>query len=160
MLTSAQLQMLKNDIAADPTLNAQPNNSDGAFAIMLVYNQVASPDFTVWKSNVPIGDVGKAINGTELAGLTTANLTRLQTIAIFSASGVNPALADQRQFFDDIFSGAGGTNTRASLLILWKRLATRGEKLFAVGTGSNLSPATLTFEGRITTEDVLLARSI
>jgi hypothetical protein len=41
---------------------------------------------------------------------------------------------------------------------LWKRLATRAEALYATGTGSDGSPAILTFEGRITPLDVDQAR--
>ena len=158
-LTTAQLATLKADILADGTLNAQPNNSDGAFTIAAAYNSAASPNFTVWKTMVSINDVGKKFNGSELAGLTTGNQSRLQTLAAYLASGVNPSLIDNRLFFDDVFSGAGGANTRANLLALWKRLATRGEKLFATGTGSDPSPATLTFEGNLNYQDVLTARN-
>lgn len=159
MLTPAQKTTLKADIIANPDLNSKPNNTDGAFDIAALYNLNATPSFTVWKTNVSIDDVGKKLNGTELAGLTTANNTRLQTIAIFLAGGVNPAVPDNRQFFDDVFSGAGGTNTRANLLVLWKRLASRVEKLYATGTGSDASPATMTFEGPISYQDVDQARN-
>ena len=158
-LTSQQLQALKADILADSLLNAKPNNSDGAFEIATAYNLTASPAFTVWKTLVSIKQIGDKFNGTELAGLTTANQTRLQTVALFSAEGVNPSLVDRRQFFDDIFSGVGGATTRANLLVLWKRLATRAEKLFATGTGSDPSPATMTFEGNLSYQDVLTARN-
>lgn len=159
MLTVQQQATVKADILANPDLNAQPNNSDGAFEIARLYNLNAAPNFTVWKSAVTIGEVGQKINGTELAGLTTANNTRLQTLAMYLAGGVNPSIPDNRQFFDDVFSGAGGANTRANLLVLWKRLATRIEKLFATGTGSDPSPATLIFEGPISYQDVGAARN-
>ena len=159
-LTPQQLATLKADILADPALNAFPNNADGNTAIANAYNQNASPAFTVWKTNVSITAIGDKFNGAELGGLTSANQTRLQTIAQYSPMGVNPSLADRRQFFDDIFSGAGGAVTRPALLALWKRLARRGEKLFATGTGSDPSPATLTFEGVITFQDVTQAREL
>ena len=158
-LSPAQLTTLKAAIVADSTLNAFPNNSDGAFAIADLLNQTASPAFTVWKTNVAISQVGANFNGTELAGLTTGNQSRLQTIAQYLSGGVNPSLIDVRQMFDDIFSGAGGTNTRAKLLILWKRLANRAEKIFATGTGTDAAPATLTFEGTLSYQDVQTARN-
>jgi hypothetical protein len=158
-LTTAQLATMKADIIATPAFNSQPNNSDGAFAIAAAYNLPASPNWTVWKTNVAINDVGQKFNGTELAGLTTGNLTRLQTIAQYLVLGVNPSLTDTRQFFDDVFSGAGGATTRANLLALWKRLATRAEKLYTTGTGSDPSPATLTFEGAVSYSDVQTARN-
>ena len=159
MLTSAQKLLVKNDILNTPALNAFPNNPDGAFEIAAAYNALASPAYTVWKTRVTIGEVGKKFNGTELAGLSTLNNTRLQTLAVFLVDGVNPSLPDNRQFFDDIFSGAGGVTTRANLLALWKRLASRIEKLLATGTGSDASPAILGFEGTISYNDVHDARN-
>lgn len=162
-LTPAQLAMLKADIAANSDLNSKPNTPDGSAAIADLYNAVAAPVFIVWKKNVSIGAVGDAINATELAGLTTLNVTRLQAIGQYAPSGINPSLADRRQAFDDIFSGAGGATTRASLLALWKRNATRGEKLFATGTGSDASPATSAFATDnfpITLGDVQAARAL
>ena len=153
-LTPSQLVTLKNDIAAAPDTSGIPHTSDGAFAVAALYNLPASPAFTVWKTNVTITQVGDKFNGSELGGLTTANQGRLQTIAQYSPMGVNPSLADRRAFFDDIFSGAGGQITRANLLALWKRLATRAEKLYATGTGSDPTPATLTFEGKLSPSDV------
>ena len=158
-LTPQQLTALKAAIAADPVLLAQPNNSDGDYAIASALNLAASPAFTVWKTYVPSTQVGDNMVGTEVAGLTTANISRLQLIIQMSEAGVNPSLVDRRQFFDDVFSGAGGALTRAKLLILWKRLATRAEKLFATGTGTDPSPATLVFEGSLSYQDVTAARA-
>jgi hypothetical protein len=156
-LTSGQRATLKADIVAKSAAG-QPLQAlvaagdwDGVAAY---YNATASPSFTVWKSNVSINEVGRNFNATELAGLTTANLTRLQTLAMFLASGVNPSLAGIRQFFDDVFSGAGGALTRAALLILWKRLAFRIEQLFATGTGTDASPAILVLEGVVTAQQL------
>jgi hypothetical protein len=157
-LTSQQLTTLKTDI--DINFAGVPNNADGHVTIAAAYNLNASPSFTVWKTSVPIGAVGDNFNGTELAGLTTGNQSRLQTIAQFSPMGINPSLSDRRAFFDDVFSGAGGATTRGKLLILWKRLATRGEKLFATGTGSDAVPATLVVEGLIHANDVERARQL
>lgn len=159
-LTSTQLTTLKADILANSDLNSQPNTSDGAFEIMRLYNLDASPAFTVWKTNVPIAQVGAAFDAAELGSRTNLDNVRLQTLAMYLSSGVNPSRSGTRQFYDDIFSAAGGANTRAALLVLWKRLAKRGEKLFANGTGSDPSPATLTFEGNISTQDVLNARAL
>lgn len=150
---------LKTAIASDATLNALPNNADGNAAIASAFNAAAAPAFTVWKTKVTVTQVGDNIVGTELAGLTTLNLTRLQTIVQMSDAGVNPSLSDRRAFFDDVFSGAGGVATRAKLLALWKRFATRGEKLFATGTGSDAAPATLVIEGNLTTADIEAARN-
>lgn len=159
--TPAQLQTLKTYIVGQSDLNSQPATPDGHFEVARLLNlNAAGPNNIAWKTSVPIGDVGKALNGTELAGLTSLNHTRLQTLAIYLSTGVNPSLASNRQFFDDIFSGAGGVNTRASLLALWKRVMTRAEKVYATGTGSDASPATLVVEGLVDADDVQAARSL
>jgi hypothetical protein len=144
-LTNAQLTTLKADIIANGLENSSAN------AIAEFYN--AASTFTVWKTNVSINEVGKKFNGAELAGLTTGNQTRLLTLAAYLAGGVNPSLADNRAFFDDVFSGAGGATTRAALLSLWKRIANKVEKLFATGTGTDAVPGLLTFEGSISEQD-------
>lgn len=119
------------------------------------YNALgAAGTHTAWKSLVPIGDIGRAINAAELGGLSTLNNTRIQTLCVLLQGGVSPALASQRAFWDDVFSGAGGVNTRAALLALWKRLMRNVEKVFATGTGSDASPATLTFEGTVDANDI------
>lgn len=160
MLTTAQLQILKTHITNSPDLSSQPNNATGHAEISNLMNLPASPNFTVWKTTVTVRQVMESINGSELGGLTTGNHTRLQTVIIGFTEGVNPSKADIRAMLDDIFSGAGGTNTRAALLVLYKRLATRGEKLYATGTGTDPSPATMGFEGIITPGDVEAARQL
>lgn len=142
-LTTQQLTTLKAHIDASSDLNANPNNGDGNFEIARLLNLPASPAFVAWKTSVSITEVGDNIVGTELAGLSTLNSTRLQTVVILSADGVNPSMSDRRAFFDDIFSGSGGAGTRAKLLALWKFSVSRVQKLFSNGTGSDASPATL-----------------
>ena len=159
-LTTAQLATLKTAILADATLNAFPNTSDGNFDMCTQkLNVPASPTWMVWKGNVSILATGQAFNGTELAGMTTANQTRLQTIAQYLSQGYNAALADVRAMFNDIWSGAGGANTRVSLLALWKRPALLGEKILSTGAGSDAAPATMGYEGQISPTDVQVARS-
>lgn len=158
MLTSPQLTTLAAAIAADPVLAAYPNDYDGAYEIAQAMNQPASPAFTVWKTSVTKNEVGKAFQATALAAITAGNNDKLANFAQWNEI-VEPFRADQRAFFDDIFSVAAGQTTRATLLALWKRFATRGEKLYATGTGSDALPATLTFEGAISYFDVYAARN-
>lgn len=159
-LNTAQLSTLKAFILADPTLNAFPMNSDGAYEIAKRLNLAASPAFIVWKTSVPIKEVGENMNSSEVSGLTTANTNRLSVLGQYSGNVFNPARADTRAAFDSIFSGTGGQLTRAALAILWKRSATVGEKLFATGTGSDASPATLVVEGAIAYQEVEAARAM
>ena len=159
-LSQAQLQTLKTYINSVPELAAYPNNSDGNYEIAKKLNLAANPDFYVWKTNVPIATIGATFNAAELAARSAADQSRLQTIAQYLPQGVNPSLVDHRAFFDDIFSGTGGQNTRALLLALWKRKATQFEKLYATGTGSLGSPANLVLEGEVNYNHVEEARNL
>lgn len=157
-MTPSQLITLKAAILADPALAAMPMNSDGDYDIATALNLQASPTFTVWRTNVPTAQVGIAMNSTEVSGLTTANTNRLIVMEAYSGGSFNPSILDVQAGFNSVFSGAGGALTRAALLVLWKRLALRGEKIFATGAGSDAAPATMGFEGSISPTDVHLAR--
>jgi hypothetical protein len=152
-LSPAQKTTLKAFILATPALNTLyvDGNLDGLAAAL---NAPAAPTFTVWKTSVSINDVGKGFINTGLAALMSANNDRLISFAAYN-SIVDPSRADQRAFFDDVFSAASGASTRASLLALWKRTASVIEKLFATGTGSDASPATLTYEDVLPYSDLI-----
>lgn len=143
--TTGQRTTLKTAVlASQDTLDLYTAGDLSGLAALL--NTPSSPAFIVWKTNVPIGTVGVTFNATELAGLSSLNTTRLTNLALWMPTGVNPSITSVRSFFDDIFSGAGGTNTRAALLALWKRTATRLERIFATGTGSDAVPGLLVIE--------------
>ena len=73
----------------------------------------------------------------------------------------NPSLPNVRQGFADVFSGAqaGPTAQRTHLLAVSRRLATRFEQVFASGTGSTASPATMAVEGPVSYQDIEQARN-
>lgn len=178
-LTSAQLTTLAADIAADGALAAQPLNSDGAFAIAAAYNATASPDYYVWNPRVDVQDIEDAV--------VWANFTP-QDAPDGTATWTNRALACQGKQFNlqlmiagkttldatkpgkrtglqdaltSIPSGASGANKTGgwnAVQLVLSRKATRGEKLFATGTGSQASPATMAVVGQITLADVQAAR--
>jgi len=157
-LTPAQLTTLNTSITADPALNALPASPDNAAAIANAYNAAAAgPNNVCWKTVVSNEEIGDAMSGTEIAGLSALNMQRAQMLSNYSNGTQNPSRADRRAAFDAVFSGAGGAITRAALAILWKRTMTRVEKLYATGTGSTASPATLVVEGSIDYHDVNLA---
>jgi len=164
-LTPVQQATIKADILADPVLNALPNNEDGAFAIAAIYNIVAVPDFWVWRTSLPQLEI---VSTTTLDGTVWSWPIYIGRSAaerdcwreMFADGGsVNASLANVRQGFADIFSGVGGLAQRTHLLAVGRRQATRTEKLLATGTGSTTTPATMSFEGNISYQDVLIARN-
>lgn len=185
MLTSAQLTTLKNDLAANTNtilisgfavaINAltpaQMNNVDVAQAVAdLWYNLNASPAFWVWQPNASLIATGMALKMSDVGNLTSANSGRLQDSFQCRPGGFTPSNQDDRSLFGSLFSVSGAAGTRANLIAIWQRLATYAEKLFASGTGTQVTgdlnsdgtvsagnPATLSFAGALTGTDVTAA---
>ena len=153
--TPAQIQTLRTAILAetDPTFVGYRNN--GQTTLMAAFYN-ANSTFIVWKTSVTRNEVGKTFVASALAAITAGNNDKLANFAAWNET-VNPSRADQRQFFDDIFSVAAGASTRAALLALWKRPATRVERLFATGTGTDATPGLLTLEGFVDDADISAA---
>lgn len=146
-LSTQQKAAIKADILASVDLNGQPDT-----VIASLYNATV-PAFIVWRKRVPIMEIGRSMLSTDVAGLTTANLNRLLVMAAFSGGSLD-ASSDAEAGYADVFSVAGAAGTRAALKATFRRAALRIEKLFATGTGSDPSPATLVFEGTITPQQV------
>ena len=165
-LTALQSQTLKADILADPVLAAQPQTADGAFAIAATYNQIAAPDFWVWRSAVPQHEIvgAPSLDGTVWSWTSYINRSQGERDGwremFADTGGINASRPNVRQGLADIFSGLSGAGQRAHLLAIGRRLSTRAEKLFATGTGTTATPATMTAEGSLTYQDVLTARSL
>ena len=70
-----ELVVAEGSILADAALVGPFNSGDDA-TVANAMNANAAPSFYVYKVIVSIGEVGDAINATELAGLTTVNTTR------------------------------------------------------------------------------------
>ena len=154
-LTTAQVAVLRANILADPVLIAKcVPFGDGPFDIAVAYNLLKSPLFTVWRTRVTNDELGDAMNGTEVTGLTSIKLQSLQVLSAYSGGTQNMGRLDRRAAFDAVFSAAGGVITRASMLIVWKRPATRSEALFATGTGTDAVPGALVVEGALSLTDV------
>lgn len=158
MLTSEQLATLKAAILADPVLSAFQAGSDGAYEIASALNALATPDFIVWRTNVSIDEIMR--NG--MAWDRVDNLTTgkariwdwIGRLGTFDASKPNI-----RAGIDAAWVGtAADLAVRATVYTHCKRKATQAEKMFATGTGSDASPATMAVEGALSWQDVDLAR--
>lgn len=153
MLTNDQLTTLAADIEADSTLAEIPKTADGAFEVAAAYNQIASPGFTVWKTDVTTEDIRAVVVWAEYDILSVSKQNAFEFLC--SNHVVNGALSNVRQGIQSIFSSPQQSGNLAAMIAIAKRLAKRAEKLFATGTGTNGSPATMTFEGDLTFRDVL-----
>lgn len=157
-LTLAQKQIIKADLDADVTLSAFPNTPDGNFEIAKAYNLASNPAFIVWKTSVQPEEYRMGLVWTEIDGLTTGKARIWDWITASMTAPFNAADSNIRQGIADAF--AANTTTRANLLATAKRTATRAEKLLATGTGSDGSPGTLVFEGKLTHDDIAEVRAV
>lgn len=179
-MTPAQNATIKADITASGDLNAFPNTSDGNDAIARLYNLRASPDFYVWRTNIPTQEVFEAITWANLTPNDAADGTQLWLNRAMACQGkqfnlqtiltgrdyIDASKTNLRAGFQDALtqvpSGVGGALRSAgwtTLQTVMSRKATRLEKLLATGTGSQATPATMGFEGSVNYSDITAARA-
>lgn len=162
-MTPAQLTTLRTALlaSADPeVVAAVAARNDTEVARLL--NLPANPAFYVWRSTLARHEIltQTSEDGTTFAWAGGAYITRSQGERdafreMFNSTGeVDPSLPTISAAFNDIFSGAGGAGNRAHILAMSRRKATLVEKFFAVGAGTVVSLAKLTFEGMVTIDDV------
>jgi hypothetical protein len=155
-LTQAQYTILRADIIAN--FAGVPMTTDGDFEIAAAYNFPASPVFRVWRTNISTSEVKRNFVWTELIARSAGERDSFQLM--LSEGVINGADPNIRQGIADVFSQPAGLTSRTQLLAMAKRNATRAEKLFATGTGSDAVPATMTFEGNLGYQDVSVARAL
>jgi hypothetical protein len=164
MLNSTQLQIISNAIEADPSLNSQPNNSDGNFTIAIALNQLSSPDFYVWKTSVSINEImGNGFDWTRVDNLTVGKSRIWEYMTQLGV--INPHQANVRAGINACFSTAGDLANRNAIYSHCQRLATKAEKLLATGNGTTstdqgVGPATMGFEGMLNFDDIEQARNL
>lgn len=155
-LSPAQLAALKTDVTNAPGAEFTAAIAAKNWSVIhTAYNALAPGPWIAWRNDVTKVEIIYAIVPSEWVLVTAQKQAGLNLyldhLDIFDASQPNLQVA-----FQSIF-GAGVTLT--ALGALGKRSATRSEKLFSTGTGSNGSPATVnaTAVGRLSLDDVTLA---
>lgn len=161
-LTTAQMQAIKAYIVADNTLNAQPNTNAGNSVIAGVLNAIASPTFTVWRTNVTQDEIMQ--NGFDWVQVDNLSVGKARIWEwLFNNSGrsMNPAKANVRAGIAECWKGtAAMLAVRAAVLAHCKHASNVLEKILASGTGSDADPATMGYEGTITPDEIEQARSL
>ena len=156
-MNNAQLATLKAAILADATLNAYPNTSDGAYEMCRdKLNVDFAPAFTVWQDQLTPDrfDAGLIAGATQIDGLTQGKRDELFMLGSRTRNCNDVAV---RNAIDD---ATGSANTlKAAMVTATKRNALYGEKIFATGTGTVGSPATLVVYGNLNYNDVHAARN-
>lgn len=155
MLSNAQLITLKAAILAETDAEFVALRDAGSTGAMAEWLNGAHPTFIVWKDRLTLADVREAWTWTEIDSLTQAK--QFQFTQMFASGAVDCGKAAIRQGLNDIFAGAPLAASRAAVTAAAKRAATRGEAIFAAGTGTTTTPGTLTFSGALSDYDIVQA---
>jgi hypothetical protein len=154
-MTPAQLQTLRTAIDAETDPSFVTARTLGQTSLMAgFYN--ADSAFIVRRKRVNSAEIGPVLNYVAVSSLTTANRDRATTFLMLNPENFEPT-ADVESYWDTTFGGAlggQGQATRDALSALWRRAATRGEALYATGTGTTATPGTLVFEGTISDANI------
>lgn len=161
-LTTQQKATLKAHIDQSADLGGTyPNSNDGNIEVTRLLNLAASPAFIVWRTSVTWDEIMlNGMNWERVDNLSVGKARIWDWMFQNSARSFNPSKANIRAGIDAAWVGtANDLAVRAAVYVHCKRSATRTEKLFATGTGSDAAPGTLVFEGTITVTDVEEARN-
>lgn len=154
-LTDPQVAMLRTSVLADPALAPKCTSiGDGPTDIATAYNAPATPAYTVWRGLYTQEQIRAAITDgvTQLDSLAASKRDSL----LWWAGGNHDARRTQVRAAIDDLTGSQ-TTLKAALQDGAKRTATRGEKLFATGSGTFALPSVSAIEGPISIGDVIRA---
>lgn len=164
MLTSAQLAILKAAILADSELSSKPPNEDGDLEIAILLNLPATPDYFIWKDEVNVNEIMQ--NGFDWTRVDNATVGQARIWQLMVQTGVlYPSQANVRSGVSAAWPTAASSAMRLAIFGHFQRLATRGEKLFVVSgagtttTDAGIGPATTSFIGDLTRQDISAARN-
>ena len=158
-MDSTQKLTLKNFIEADSVLNLIPHTQDGAYAISEALQAIASPDFIVWRTNVSKDEIMQnGFDWTQVDNTTVGKARIWEWMFDNGANAIDPSKDNIRTGINEAWKGSQSMlDVRAAIYVHCKRKANILEKLFATGTGSDASPATMVIEGSISYLDVYYA---
>jgi hypothetical protein len=156
MLTAEQLPTLRTAIDAETAPEFVALRTEGATGAMAEWFNAAS-SFVVWKSNVSEAEILR--NGMDWTRVDNLSVGPARIWEwMFKFGSINPSKPNIRAGIDAVWKGtAADLAVRASVYTHCKRPATRGEKLFSTGTGTEQTPGDLGFEGAINDQDVIRA---
>lgn len=158
-LTTAQLQTLKAAINAETDPSFVSYRTNGQTDLMAGwYNQPST--FVCWRTDVRAEETGNAWVGTDIDGMSALNMQRLQLLLQSAPSGVfDMSRADRRAGFENPFGTNQNNASRVAMRAAWKRFATRAERLYVTGTGTDNTPGAFVWQGALSGSDISAALS-
>lgn len=155
-LTPAQKSILKSAVIADSSANNFYINGD-LTGLADYLNSLFNPAFIVWKLAVTQQEI--MLNGFDWTRVDNLSIGKARIWEWMFEAGlgaINPSNANIRAGIDQVWQGtAADLAVRAAVYVHCKRSATVFEKVFAVGAGTDVTPANLVLEGPIATFDLI-----
>jgi len=158
MLNAAQLLALKNDIIANPTYDAMRLIGQDT-ELCDIYNAVTAT--IVWRSEVSQDTIMQnGFDWTRVDNLSVGKARIWEWMFDNANKIINPSKANVRAGIDAVWVGTtADLAVRAVVYTHCKRAATKLEKLFATGTGTDAIPALLGVEGFIGVNEMSTTRN-
>ena len=160
MLTPAQLTTLKAAILAETNAELVEYRQQGAVGAMADwYNQPTAPGFIVWRTSVAQDEIMQnGFDWTRVDNLSVGKARVWEWMFDNGNKSFNPSKPNVRAGVDQVWVGtAADLAVRAAVYVHCKRPATRGEALYATGTGTTATPGLLVLEANITIDDIVQA---
>lgn len=153
-LTVAQRSALASHIrsSVDPDVVAALSGRNDT-ELTRLYNLDST--FYVWRPTVSVEEYRDALDWTEVDNIQAAKARIWEWATGGMTLPLESGKANVRAGLAQCW--AANSSTRDALLLIAKRFSTVAESIFADGTGTEVAPGDLVFEGQITTRDVGLA---
>jgi hypothetical protein len=156
-LTPAQLTTLKAAILAETDalfVEMRAANNEGGMAEF--YNAATNPAFICWRDSVSQDEIMQnGFDWTRVDNLSVGKARVWEWLFNNQTRTFNPSKANVRAGIEAVWVGtAADLAVRAAVYTHCKRTATKGERVFASGTGSDASPGTFGFQGNITAQNI------
>jgi hypothetical protein len=163
MLSAEQLPVFRAaiDAATDPEFVEYRTN--GQTTMMAAwFNRDSDPAHIVWRSSVTQDEIMQnGFDWVRVDNLSVGKARIWEWLFDNQSATFNPSKANVRAGIDECWKGtAADLAVRAAIYVHCKRLATRAEKLYAVGSGTDASPSLMAFEGQVTDYDVSAALAL
>jgi len=161
-MTPAQLTTLRDYILSVPAWAALPVNSDTSYFIADELRKEASPAFVVWRSSVTQDEIMQnGFDWVRVDNLSVGKARIWEWLFDNQLATLNPSKINVRAGIDECWKGTSADlAVRAAVYVHCKRNANVLEKLFATGTGTDASPATMVVEGSLSYQQVDQARAL
>jgi len=155
-MTPEQKTTLKQHILATQDLNSIYEIGDLS-GLAAALNADADPSFVVWRTSVTQDEIMQnGFDWTRVDNLSVGLARVWEWMFANETRTINPGKDNVRAGIEAVWKGtAADLAVRAAVYVHCKRNASRIEKLFATGTGSDAVPAKMVVEGPISFSELV-----